>query len=232
MLNMNNVEHFRKIATDPRFKPVEIGQKFGYLTVLDVYRGESCWMCRCKCDCGNIKDIAKSSLTTGRTTSCGCYNKRRVHEVRSKGNFTHTRLYHTWENMKARCLNKNSPEYHNYGGRGITICDEWRDDFSKFRNWAINNGWDETHNKFEISLDRINVNGNYEPSNCRWATYKEQVNNQRRSRRWIYNGVAYTLVEISEKFNINPMALRSRLYSQKLDVKTAIEKPLQKRIKR
>ena len=229
---MNNVEHFNKIATDPRFKPVEIGQKFGYLTVLDVYRGESCWMCRCKCDCGNIKDIAKSGLTTGRTTSCGCYNRRRVHEACSKGNFTNTRLYHTWENMKARCLNKNSPEYHNYGGRGITICDEWRDDFLKFRDWAINNGWDETHNKFEISLDRINVNGNYEPSNCRWATYKEQVNNQRRSRRWIYNGVAYTLIEISEKFNINPMALRSRLYSQKLDVKTAIEKPLQKRMKR
>ena len=225
---MEKVQQFREIA-DTKFKPVEIGQRFGLLTVITVFRGEKGWMCRCKCDCGNVKDILKSSLITGRTTSCGCYSKRRVHETHSKGNYTNTRLYHTWENMKARCLNKKNPEYHNYGGRGILVCDEWRDDFLKFRVWALNNGWNEYHKRNEISLDRIDVNGNYEPSNCRWSTYKEQVNNQRRSRRWIYNGESYTLLELSEKFNINSMALRSRLYSQNLDVKMAIEKPLQKR---
>ena len=227
---MDNVQKFREI-TDSRFKPVYIGQQFSYLTILRIFHNGKKWMCECRCDCGTVKIIDKSSLTTGRTQSCGCYNKKRVHETHSKGNFTNTRLYTTWENMKARCYNPNNPQFRNYGERGIIVCDEWKKDFLKFREWAISSGWDETHKKFEISLDRIDVNGNYEPSNCRWATPKVQVNNQRRTRRWLYNGVNYTLLELSEKFNINPMALRSRLYSQKMDVKMAIEKPLRKRIK-
>lgn len=228
---MDKVKMFH-YTNDSRFKPVAIGQRFGHLVVLKVFRGSKCWMCECRCDCGNIKNIEKSSLITGRTKSCGCYNKKRVHDTHSKGNFSNTRLYHTWENMKSRCLNKNSPEYKNYGGRGITICDEWNNNFLSFRDWSLQNGWNEEHKKNEISLDRIDVNGNYEPSNCRWATYKEQMNNQRRSRKWVYNGIEYTLAELSEKFNINKMALNTRLYTQKLDVKTAIEKPLQKRTKK
>lgn len=226
----NNIEQFKQITGKP-FKPVYIGQKIRFLTILEVFKRNKKWVCKCKCDCGNIKIIDKSSILLGKTQSCGCYNKKRVHETHSKGNFTNTRLYTTWENMKVRCYNPNNPQFHNYGGRGIIVCEEWKDDFLKFRKWAISNGWDETHKKFEISLDRINVNGNYEPTNCRWVPYKIQVNNQRRSRRWLYDGVNYTLLELSEKFNINPMALRSRLYTQKLDVKTAIERPLQKRSK-
>lgn len=205
---------------------VNVGDRFGFLEVLDKFKKNGKIFCRCKCRCGTIKDIDKSSLTTNRTKSCGCYNRQRLHETHTKGNFTNTRLYHTWENMKARCYNPKHPEYKNYGDRGIKVCDEWKQDFLKFREWALNNGWNEEHSKLEISLDRIDVNGNYEPSNCRWSTYDIQVNNQRRSRRWEYQGVKYTLLEISEKFGINHMALRSRLYTQRLDVKTAIEKPL------
>jgi hypothetical protein len=230
MGTIDNVTQFKQITGKP-FKPVYIGQKIRFLTILEVFKRNKKWVCKCKCDCGNIKIIDKSSILLGKTQSCGCYNKKRVHETHSKGNFTKTRLYTTWENMKARCYNPNNPQFHNYGGRGIIVCEEWKDDFLKFRKWAISNGWDETHKKFEISLDRINVNGNYEPTNCRWVSYKIQVNNQRKSRRWLYDGVSYTLLELSEKFNINPMALRSRLYTQKLDVKTAIERPLQKRSK-
>lgn len=232
---MTRPEKFREIAEDIpslkriRFKPIDIGERFGYLTVLDLFRRNGKWVCKCKCDCGTIKVINKSSLQTGRTRSCGCYNRKRVHETHSKGNYINTRLYHTWENMKARCFNPKHPDYKNYGGRGISVCKSWKEDFLNFRSWALDNGWNDTHAKNEISLDRIDVNSDYDPSNCRWTTLKQQANNQRRSRRWVYNGKEYTLLEISEKFNINHMALRSRLYDQGLDVKTAIEKPLRKR---
>lgn len=212
--------------------PVSIGQRFGFLTVMSIYKRDKRWICKCQCDCGNVKDIRADSLCYGKTQSCGCYNKKRVHETHSKGNYNNTRLYHTWGNMKARCLNKNNPYYENYGGRGISVCTEWCEDFLKFREWAVNNGWNETHQKNEISLDRIDVNGNYEPNNCRWASYKVQSNNKRKLRRWNYNGIDYTLLELSERFNINIMALRSRLYAQGLDAKTAVEKPLQKRIRK
>ena len=204
---MSRVEKFKTIAEeiialyeikDKRFKPVYIGERFGYFSVLGVFKEGRKWKCKCRCDCGTIKVVDKSSLQTGRTKSCGCYNKRRVHETHSKGNFTNTRLYHTWENMKARCYNRNNPEYKNYGGRGIFMCEEWRNDFAAFRLWALDNGWDEDHKRFDITLDRIDVNGNYTPSNCRWVSQKIQANNRRCSRRWIYNGTAYTLNEISE----------------------------------
>lgn len=235
---MTKPERFRETAEqiaalyekkDARFKPIEIGERFGYLTVLEFFRKDGKWRCKCRCDCGTIKVIEKSSLQTGRTRSCGCYNKKRVHETHSKGNFSNTRLYNTWVNMKARCYNKHNPQYKNYGGRGIAVCEEWKNGFLSFRSWALQNGWNEDHGKFEITLDRKDVNGNYTPNNCRWASQKEQANNQRRSRRWEYNGKEFTLQEISEQFNINHMALRSRLYEQGLDAKTAIEKPLQKR---
>lgn len=125
----------------------------------------------CKCDCGNEKIVLGNSLSRGVTRSCGCLHKEGTHFTHRK---SHHRIYRIYNAMKNRCYNPNTPRYSDYGGRSITICDEWLDSFMSFYNWAINNGYDE-----KLSIDRINNNEGYSPSNCKWATAKEQNNNQR-----------------------------------------------------
>lgn len=210
---------------------VNVGDKFGRLTVLSIRKNGQRKFCTCRCECGVVKEVRSDSLVVGKTTSCGCFNREIVSSIFSRGGFSNTRLYQTWENMKARCLNPNNPRFKYYGARGISVCEDWIEDFSAFRNWAINNGWNDYHEKNEISLDRIDVNGDYTPENCRWADYNTQQNNKTVSVRWDYKGTKYTLIELSETFNINIMALRSRLYTQRLPVEEAVEKPLRKRTK-
>lgn len=158
------------------------GQKFGRLTVVNYYgsdkNGRALWLC--KCDCGNIKVIRGNSLLSKLTVSCGCYNKEHAKKIHSKHNMSDSKLYKVWHGMKTRCYNKNFMYYYNYGGRGITICDEWKNDFKIFYNWAIKNGYKEG-----LTIDRINNDGNYEPNNCRWITRAEQNRNQRKTKRKI-----------------------------------------------
>ena len=165
------------------------GKKFGRLIVIaqaESYRKPSGqvvtrWICRCKC--GNKVIVRATNLKIGNTNSCGCLKSDVLRSNRVIHGLYNTKLYKTWSNMKQRCYNSNSDDYYNYGGRGITVCDEWLNSFQKFYNWSINNGYKE-----ELTIDRINVNGNYEPIKCRWITNAEQQNNKRNNHLIEYDG--------------------------------------------
>lgn len=135
---------------------------------------------------------------------------------------SNTRLYTIWEHVKARCLNKNDDAYRHYGGRGITICNDWLD-FIPFYNWAITNGYNE-----KLTIDRIDVNKGYYPENCRWATRKQQSNNTRITKRINYNGTIKTLSEWSDELCINPDTLYSRIFRWNWSIERAFTTPTNK----
>lgn len=183
----------------------ETGNRYGRLTVL--YRVEGCsgtkWMC--KCDCGNYVEVFASALRTGKTRSCKCLLSESTKDRATKYKIHNKRLYRIWYHMILRCENRNDIQYKNYGERGIKVCKEWQG-FDNFAEWAINNGYKE-----RLTIDRINVNGNYEPENCRWATMKQQLNNTRTNVFITSNGLTKTLTEWSEYYNIDSKKLKRRL---------------------
>lgn len=174
------------------------GQKFGLWTVIgfaEVKDGHSFW--RCRCDCGNEAIVRGSSLKQGRSKSCGCdREKRRIKKITKHGGYG-TRLYRIWDNMKKRCYNPNDISYPRYGARGITICEEWLT-FKNFQEWAIANGYDDF-----LTIDRIDNDEGYTPSNCRWCDVKQQANNRRTSHYVTYNGETLTLKQWAEKLNVS-----------------------------
>lgn len=175
------------------------GRRFGRLTVIErsgyvldkSNRKSINW--KCQCDCGNITYVTSNNLK-GKTRSCGCY----LREIAGKQTITHgfrkTRLYSIYNSMKQRCNNKNNHAYKNYGGRGIKVCDEWNkpDGLKNFAEWALNNGYSD-----DLTIDRINVNGDYEPSNCRWVSISEQSKNTRRNVLICYEGKTMILSDFS-----------------------------------
>lgn len=185
------------------------GQRFGRLTAqLMVERGdrpENNHLWRFACDCGRVVDARIKNVRSGHTQSCGCLHA----ELMAQRNTTHglsrakRREYRSWKDMRARCRNPNDSDYKDYGGRGISVCDRWED----FENFYADMG-DRPNG---MTLDRIEVNGNYEPSNCRWAPHKVQANNKRSNHLIELNGETRTLQAWCDKLGIEPSKVRYRL---------------------
>lgn len=166
------------------------GQRFGRLVVVR-YAGTKqsgnqqkiMWLC--KCDCGNEKEVLAASLKSGHTVSCGCYHKEKIGALNRTHNMANKqRLYRVWKGMRERCNNPNNKRFKNYGGRGIKVCDEWQNDYLAFHTWAMANGYKEDilpNGLNRLTIDRIDVNGNYEPNNCRFVTNAENAKNKRKS---------------------------------------------------
>lgn len=200
---------------------IMIGERFGRLTVIafDHKDKHGHTVCLCKCDCGNEKEVTKNNLTSGNSKSCGCLHKEQLVERLKTHGETGSRLYWIWHGMKARCSNPNDARFADYGGRGIKVCDAWNK-FDAFREWAMSNGYAE-----DLTIDRIDNNGNYEPGNVRWATSKEQQNNKRTNFVVTYNGETHTLKQWSEILGINYFTLHSRITKRGWSIERALEKP-------
>lgn len=191
-----------------------IGQRFGKLTVveLDGIRNQNCYW-RCKCDCGGEKVVLGAQLTSGKTRSCGCLLKEVTAERNSTHKMTGTRIYNRWAGMLQRCRDKRNRAY---GGRGISVCKEW-EKFETFYKWSMENGYDDT-----LSLDRIDVNGNYCPENCRWVPIEDQYNNTRKSRYIDAFGEKMTIAQAARKYGINPATLAKRIDEYGFSVEDAL----------
>ncbi len=140
------------------------------------------------CDCGNVIQVETHDLRAGHITKCRKCGS-------TQHGMAYTRLYNVWREIKRRCLTPTNDKWHLYGGRGIKICDEWANDFTSFYNWSMENGYDENAERGEFTIDRIDVNGNYEPSNCWWVDMKTQQNNKRTNIFLEYNGERHTMTE-------------------------------------
>lgn len=186
-----------------------IGQKFGRVLVVSKAKnrnGKVYWSCYC--DCGKRFETLTSSLTCGKTTSCGCYRHEREIEANIKHGKRNTRIYRIYHGMKNRCYNSQIPKYKNYGGRGVKICDEWlgENGFINFYNWAIESGYDNT-----LTIERIDVNGNYCPKNCKWITEKEQAKNKTNNIYIEIDGRKKILSEWCKEFNIRYGLVHGRI---------------------
>lgn len=205
------------------------GQRFGYLVAIKPNgKTKNCniiW--DCLCDCGNHTNVTSGNLVRGSITSCGCKRSYTISEKNKTHGKSGTRLYMVWSRMVTRCTKPSHHAYKDYGGRGITVCEEWKNNYQSFYDWAMKTGYNDNAPMFECTLDRIDVDGNYEPSNCRWVTIKEQARNRRSSRIIEYKGKKYCAVELAEKINMSVDTLKRRL-NKGWSVDDAVNTPVRK----
>jgi len=208
-----------------------IGKTFQYLTVTSISKYPRPWSkldYDCLCICGKITQASKRQLISKKQglnkRSCGCMTKILQGENRQKEKRTddHKRLHHIWCGMKARCYDEKHLSYENYGGKGIFVCDEWLNDFIKFRDWSLINGYSKN-----LSIDRINCSGNYGPGNCRWADLETQNNNKSTSHNIIINGVTKTLTQWAKQNGLNKNMVTKRIMRGMSEV-DAVTLPRQK----
>lgn len=201
-----------------------IGKRFGrlivikYLEMEERIKKKECWLC--KCDCGNYTTSSYSSLKNGSKKSCGCLALENSKRPRKHG-MAKTRIWNIYQNMVRRCNNENEPAYKNYGGRGISVCDEWTGDdgMKRFFEWSFENGYRD-----DLEIDRINVDGNYEPSNCRWATSKQQNRNRRDNIQIEYKGKIQTLPDWCDELGLEYNMIYLR-YKRGWDVERMFTQP-------
>lgn len=182
--------------------------RFGKVTVVGFSNMDKNNKARflCRCDCGKEFVVIGASLLSGNTRSCGCLKKEQWLKQRTKHGLSKTTLYPIWGEIIQRTKNKKNRDYKNYGGRGIKVCKEWEENFKSFYEWSIKNGY-----KKGLSIDRINVNGDYCPENCRWATPKEQGRNTRKNQKISFGGETHCISEWAEILNIKDNILRFRI---------------------
>jgi len=188
-------------------------------------KNHALWLCMCECE--KYKIVTTNDLKSGHVKSCGCLNselliERNKNNIRKKHGKAKTRIYRIWQGMKSRCDNMNNSRYKNYGGRGITYCSQWQS-FENFDKWAIENGYQEN-----LTIDRINVDGNYEPNNCRWITNKEQQSNKQYHHLLAYNGKIQNIAKWSEETGLPYSTIWKRI-NEKWDI-DKILKPVNKYI--
>ena len=200
-------------------------QKFGRLTVIckgaTYYSGQEKhprfkWIC--KCDCGNTTNVCTRDLKSGKVASCGCYRREHTRKFARTHGLSHTRLYEIRTKMIARCYNPKTTYYYNYGGRGITVCDEWLESFENFKAWADKSGYADN-----LTIERIDNDGNYCPENCTWITQVEQNRNRRTSHFVTYKGQKMLLAELSRLTHVAPQTIKKYEKSYNFDYDRIIQ---------
>lgn len=206
------------------------GQRFGRLTAVSraANKGNATmWLCRC--DCGNEKAISAHHLSSGVTQSCGCKRRGidgylREHSLPD----TAKRLLLLWRGMKRRCYDSKTQYYAIYGGRGISVCDEWKDNFQAFYEWSMANGYKEEilpNGRNKWMIDRINNDGNYEPSNCRWVDIQIQANNKRSNHLLDFNGKIQTITKWSKETGLSTQVIKHRIEKLGWSIEKALTTP-------
>ena len=201
-----------------------IGKRFGKLTVLEfagrkIIKNKYRYFYKCKCDCGNIIIRNADNLKTDVMSSCGCFKSGTLNKKHGLWKYGF-RLYGVWQAMKGRCLRPTNQKFKDYGGRGIKICKEWITDFKAFYEWANNTGYKEG-----LTLERIDVNGNYEPANCKWIPPEEQARNKRNNVFIEYNGETHCLREWARILKLNYKTIHKRI-KDGWDVQKALSTPI------
>lgn len=203
------------------------GQRFGKLVALRCVgkdrHNNAIWLCRC--DCGSQKRVVSRALVCGSTTSCGCRERGMfINGIPRRHGGSGEALYRVWSGMRNRCYDANRKKYPNYGGRGIKVCPEWLHDYGAFRAWAYAHGYDPSLPGWECSIDRIDVDGDYSPVNCRWVSMAEQAKNKRNAVRLNYRGRVIGTEEAERIGGIAYTTIRSRI-KRGWSVERAIEQP-------
>lgn len=196
------------------------GKRFGKLVAIQIAkkdkRGEYYWLC--KCDCGNQKVVSSYKLRSGNTKSCGCFQREfRANGIRKTHGMTNSKLYTIWQNMKHRCNDPKNIMFQYYGGRGIRVCDEWLGGFEQFMEWAMKMGYQEG-----LSIERIDVNGDYSPANCKWITKKQQYLNRTDSHLLTAFGKTQTIKEWADESGIKYDTIERRVNQYGWDAEDAV----------